>query len=123
MADEALGNRVCDASRVTDSACSDDRVEVYHGLPDPAFGCGKHVQSDMHAVADGHRDRMQNENRRLIVLAFGDDVHVFSEAQKEMADGTQIVAVGANLDVTRGLITQVRWDEIRDQFDSIIDHR
>lgn len=60
---------------------------------------------------------------QVIVLAYGDDVHVFSEEQKEIADGAEIVAVGANLDVTRGLITQVRWDEIRGQFDSIIDHR
>lgn len=48
----------CDATLTdTQSHCSDDVIEVWHGMMTPAYGCGKHVGSEAQAVFNGHRVR------------------------------------------------------------------
>lgn len=48
----------CDATFTeTTSHCSNNIIEVWHGMADPAYGCGKHVGSEPQAVFNGHRVR------------------------------------------------------------------
>jgi hypothetical protein len=38
--------------------CSDDKVEIWHGLDSPAIACGKHARYSYIAVFRGHRNRI-----------------------------------------------------------------
>ena len=39
--------------------CSGDLLSVWHGLPDPAIGCGKHANASLPlALFRGHRVRL-----------------------------------------------------------------
>lgn len=52
----------CDATLAgVTTVCSDDSMEVWHGMATPAVACGKHVSSDQQAVFNGHRVRVASE--------------------------------------------------------------
>lgn len=50
----------CDAQRAgyIVGSCSEDDVEVWHGMDEPAKACGKHATYDLQAVFIGHRNRV-----------------------------------------------------------------
>lgn len=51
--------KTCDA-KLADAfgVCSDDRMNVWHGLAKPAVACGRHVTYDIDKVFEGHRKRI-----------------------------------------------------------------
>lgn len=61
----------CDAVGYAWTACSGDRVEVWHGLSTPAYACGRHAAGDSEAVFCGHRGRV---SREVVAPRLGGDV-------------------------------------------------
>lgn len=53
-------------------ACSDDRMEVWHGLAKPAIACGRHVAHDIQAVFAGHRARIGMPTATVTIYSIAD---------------------------------------------------
>lgn len=61
---------------------------------------------------------------QVLVVAYGDEAHLY-EPDDESAEAVYTVAVGANLDVMRKVMTVERWQEVRSLLPGIEihDHR
>lgn len=58
------GEKGAESVSVAIDTCSDDRVQVWHGMSTPAIACGKHATSGIGrgpvvSVFRGHRHRME----------------------------------------------------------------
>lgn len=50
---------------------------------------------------------------QLIVVAYGDEIHLYRLDQAYDAQVLYTVAIGANLDAVKATMTPARWDEVR----------